>query len=93
MVRIIWSPDAVDDLEAICDYIAKDSDYYASVFAKGVIRAIERLITFPESGRIVPEYDQKDIHEIIFQNYWIVYRVKSDAIEIVAIIHGARLMD
>ena len=93
MVRIIWSPDAADDLESICDYIAEDSDYYARVFVNGVIKAIERLMIFPESGRIVPEYDQKDIREIIFQNYRIVYRVKSDTIEIVAITHGARLME
>jgi len=93
MVRIIWSPDAADDLESICEYIAEDSDYYARVFAHGVIKAIERLIIFPESGRVVPEYDQKDIREIIFQNYRIVYRVKSDTIEIVAITHGARLIE
>ncbi len=93
MVRIIWSPDAADDLESICDYIAEDSDYYARVFANGVIKAIERLMIFPESGRVVPEYDQKDIREIIFQNYRIVYRVRSDTIEIVAITHGARLME
>ncbi len=61
MVRLIWSPDAAADLEAICDYIAKDSEYYARVFAQGVINAVERLLIFPESGRIVPEYNQKDL--------------------------------
>ncbi len=93
MVRLIWSPDAAADLEAICDYIAKDSEYYARVFAQGVINAVERLLIFPESGRIVPEYNQKDLREIIFQNYRIVYRIKSDAVEIVTITHGARLME
>ncbi len=68
MVRLIWSPDAAADLEAICHYIAKDSEYYARVFAQGVINAVERLLIFPESGRIVPEYNQKDLREIIFQN-------------------------
>ena len=47
---------------------------------------------FPESGRIVPEYNQKDLWEVIFQNYRIVYRIKPDIIEIVTITHGARLM-
>ncbi len=93
MVRIIWSPDAAADLEAICEYIAKDSEHYARVFAQGVINAVERLLIFPESGRIVPEYNQKDLREIIFQNYRIVYRIKSNAIEIVTITHGARLME
>jgi addiction module RelE/StbE family toxin len=93
MVRIIWSPDAAADLEAICEYIAKDSEYYARVFAQGVVNTVERLLIFPESGRVVPEYNRKDLREIIFQNYRIVYRIKSDAVEIVTITHGARLMD
>ena len=80
MVRIIWSPDAAADLEAICDYIAKDSEHFAWVFAQGLLNAIERLQTFPESGRIVPEYNQKGIREIIFQNYRIVYRIEPDAV-------------
>jgi toxin ParE1/3/4 len=93
MDRIIWSPDAAADLEEICDYIAKDSEYYARAFAQGVIKAIERLLIFPESGRVVPEYGQKDIREIIFQNYRVVYRIKSGAVEIVTITHGARLIE
>ena len=92
MVRIIWSPYAVDDLETICDYITKDSQHYARLFAQGVINAIERLEIFPESGRIVLEYNQKSIREIIFQNYRIIYQTKPDAIEILAIMHGTRLI-
>ena len=93
MVRIIWSPDAAVDLETICDYIAKDSEHYARLFAQGIINVIERLLIFPESGRIVPEYNQKDLREIIFQNYRIVYMIKSDTVEIVTITHGARLIE
>lgn len=54
MAGLVWSPKAVDELEAICSYIAIDSEYYARVFAKGVIKAVERLERFPESGRTVP---------------------------------------
>ena len=92
MARIIWSPNAVTDLEAICEYIARDSEHYSRIFAQGVINAIEKLQIWPESGRIVPEYNQKDIREVIFQNYRIVYRTKSYAVEIVTIMHGARLI-
>jgi addiction module RelE/StbE family toxin len=92
MARIVWSPDAAADLEEICNYIAENSELYARVFAQGIINAIERLQIFPMSGRIVPEYNQKDLREIIFQNYRIVYRIRSDDVEIVTIMHGARLM-
>ena len=50
-------------------------------------------MVFPESGRIVPEYNLRNIREIINQNYRIVYRVKSEIVEIVTIVHGARLLD
>jgi addiction module RelE/StbE family toxin len=92
MVRIIWSPYAVADLEAICDYIIKDSEHYARLFAQGVINAIERLEIFPGSGRIVPEYNQKSIREIIFQDYRVIYQIQPDAVEILAIMHGTRLI-
>jgi toxin ParE1/3/4 len=90
MARIIWSPNASDDLESICEFIAIDSEYYARSFAKGIIKGIERLVVFSESGRIVPEYN---LSNIIYQNYRIVYRVKSEIIEIVTIVHSARLLD
>lgn len=93
MVRIIWSPNASNDLESICEFIAIDSEYYARLFAKRVIKAIERLTVFPESGRIVPEYNSRNIREIIYQNYRIVYRIKSETAEIVTIVHGAGLLD
>jgi toxin ParE1/3/4 len=93
MARIIWSPNASDDLESICEFIAIDSEYYARSFAKGIIKGIERLVVFPESGRIVPEYNLSNVREIIYQNYRIVYRVKSEIIEIVTIVHSARLLD
>ena len=48
MARLIWSPNASDDLESICEFIAMDSAYYARLFAKGIIKAIERLRAFPE---------------------------------------------
>ena len=43
-----------------------------------------------KAGRVVPEYGDEAICERIYQNYRIVYRLKSDTIEIVAITHGAR---
>lgn len=92
MARLIWSPEAADDLEAICDYIARDSEHYTRVFAKQVIELVEQIAEYPMAGRIVPEYHRQDLRERILQNYRIVYRVKADAVEIAAIVHGARLL-
>jgi plasmid stabilization system protein ParE len=46
---------AVDDLQAIRDYIARDSEYYASGFIEKILMNVEILNDFPELGRAVPE--------------------------------------
>ena len=90
--RIIWSPKAADNLIEICNFIGEDSEYYARIFAQKIIAEVESIPDFPKAGRIVPEYQQDNLREKIFQNYRIVYRIVSDAIEIVAVVHGARLL-
>ena len=50
-------------------------------------------MAFPRSGRIVPEVGDPAIREILLGNYRIVYRIKSGAVEILAVHHGARLLD
>lgn len=92
MDKLIWSPSAASNLEDICTYIEKDSEHYAKLFAQQIIALIEDIPRFPNAGRIVPEYKQDNIREKLFHSYRIVYRVKPDAIEIVAIVHGSRLL-
>jgi plasmid stabilization system protein ParE len=88
--KIRWSPRAASNFEDICEYIAKDSPHYASLFAKKINLIVKTIPQFPESGRVVPEYNNKKIREKIYENYRIVYRLKGDAVEIVAICHGAK---
>lgn len=91
--KIIWSPKAADSFEEICNYISQDSEYYASIFAKKVMSIIKDIPMFPKAGRIVPEYQDENLREKIFQNYRIIYRIKQDIIEIVTISHGARQLE
>jgi toxin ParE1/3/4 len=90
--RVKWSPKAASHLEGICDYIAKDSQYYAVLFAKKVVAIVKSLPQFPKAGRIVPEYNDENLREKIYGNYRIVYRIKEEVIEIVVICHGSRLL-
>jgi len=90
--KIIWSPRAADDLEDICKYIERDSQRYSAVFAQRVFSAVELLAEFPETGRIVPEYDDFCLRERILGNYRIVYRMSENTVGIAAISHGSRLL-
>lgn len=93
MAQIKWTPQSFNDLESITHFIAKDSRHYARLFVIDILRAIDRLLDFPKSGRIVPELKSADIREIIFGNYRIVYRLKAQTAEILTIYHGAKLLD
>lgn len=91
MARTIrWSPRAAADFEDICAFIAKDSEHYARLFARKVYRLVEDIPMFPNAGRVVPEYDDENLRERIYENYRIVYRLKKDAVEIAAISHGSK---
>ena len=90
--KLIWSPAARDDLHDIIVFIARDDSDRAMSFGYQLISEIDRLQEFPESGRIVPEYRNAVIREIIFRPYRIVYRVHPDSkvCEIARVWHSAR---
>ena len=50
MAELIWSEDAISDMENIFDYIAQDSPLYARYQVEGIAASIERLSMFPESA-------------------------------------------
>jgi len=93
MAEIRWTFQALDDVESIANYIARDSTHYARLYTTKVFDAVRRIEIFPESGRVVPEIKQKNIREIILGNYRIIYRLKGDCAEILTVYHGARLLD
>lgn len=89
-MRIDWSDLALDDLDDIVRYIAKDSLYYARKFADRIFATSDRLKDFPYSGRYVPEAENETIREVIIQSYRIIYRTETDRILVLAVIHGSR---
>ncbi|MDP2277680.1 MAG: type II toxin-antitoxin system RelE/ParE family toxin, partial [Nitrospirota bacterium] len=88
-----WTPQSLDDVESITNFIARDSPCYAGIFTVKVFEAVERLELFSESGRIVPELNRKEIREVIMGNYRIIYRIKEEIVEILTVYHSARLLE
>ena len=90
--KLIWSPAARDDLHDIVTFIAHDNPNRAMSFGYELISETDRLQDFPESGRVVPEYRNDGIREIVFRPYRIVYRVNhtKQLCEIARIWHSAR---
>ena len=90
--KIRFSDKALTELESTSRYIAKDSAYYARIFVQRVLRIVRSLNQFPESGRIVPEYEATHIREKFLGHYRIVYRINPEWIEVAAICHGSKLL-
>ncbi|MBI3683810.1 MAG: type II toxin-antitoxin system RelE/ParE family toxin [Acidobacteria bacterium] len=88
-----WSPQAADDLEAICLFIARDARQVAAAFADRVLRATDQLAHFARLGRIVPEFGIESIREIIVGSYRVIYRTCDEDVQILTVHHGARLLD
>jgi plasmid stabilization system protein ParE len=88
--KIIWTDAGIKSFEEVVQYISNDSEYYASNFARKLLLLIENLKIFPRSGRIVPEYNNPDIRELIYQNYRIVYTISGKAVYIALVIHGTK---
>ena len=65
MTELVWSPQALADVEEIRAYIALDSRSYADLTAQRIMAAVERLTTFPDSRRMVPERQSPEVREVI----------------------------
>ena len=92
MAQVTWTERALSDIEAITQYISKDSPFYANIFIKRVYKKVQLLLDFPTMGRVVPEYGEENIRELIFQSYRIIYRIVNDNVDILTVIHGSRLL-
>ena len=91
-MRVRWTENAAEHLGSIYEYIAVNSPTYGKRMVDRITRRSEQIADQPYSGRKVPEYDTDDIRELIESPYRIIYRIKQDQIDIIAVIHGAKLL-
>ena len=88
-MKVHWTATAEGHLDTIHAHIALDSSVYAKRMVDHLTRRSRQIADFPLSGRTVPEYDKDHIREVIEGPYRIIYHIKPDQIDIVAVIHGA----
>lgn len=88
-MKVHWTDTAEGHLDAIYAYIAQDSSEYAKRMVDRLTRRSQQIADFPFSGRRVPEYDIDQIREVIEGPYRIIYHIKPDQIDVLAVIHGA----
>lgn len=89
-MRVFWTDAALNQLEAIRDYLEQTSSDYARRVVERLINRSEQLAAFPRSGRMVPEYEIDDVRQVIESSYRIIYLIKENQVEVLAVIHTSR---
>ena len=89
---LVWSPEAIEDIESIASYIERDSRWYAKAIASKIVETAETIPDFPEMGRVVPEIADASIRERFVYSYRIIYSLEPERVLVAAVIHGSRLL-
>jgi len=87
---VAWSEQAVAQLQAIRDYLARSSPGYAQTLAERIVQRTEALADLPFLGPEVMEYGEESLRELFEHPYRILYRVSEEQVQIIAVVHAAR---
>ena len=90
---LIWSREALDDIDSIAEYISRDSLCHAQQVAERLFELGESLRKYPKIGRVVPELGDSQVRECFLYSYRLIYELKDEGIHILAVIHGKRLLE
>ena len=91
-MKVIWSPLAIDRVAEIASYIAKENAPAAEKWIRKIFIRVGQLTSFPESGRHIPETFRKDIWELVWGNYRIIYRVELHQVAILTVRHTKQIL-
>jgi plasmid stabilization system protein ParE len=91
-MRIQWSPLAIDRVSEIADYIAQDDPLAADKWVRSVFDRVKQVKDFSKSGRYVPEINRKDIRELIYGNYRIIYCIDKKVVSILTVRHFKQIL-
>ena len=89
-MKVVWTEPAFSQLKSIHKYISQTSVEYADRMVDRITRRSEQIAQYPLSGRVVPEFGQREVREIIERPYRIIYHILPDQIEVLSVMHGAQ---
>ena len=92
-MRAVWTKAADSNLQAIYDYIAQTSADYARRTVERITDRSRQIVAFPRAGRAVPEFQVGQLREVFDHPYRIIYHIRPDRIDIIAVVHMSRHLD
>lgn len=90
-MKVVWSPLALERVESIAQYIAEDKASAALHWVDGLFSCVDRLVEFPESGRVVPEVRLQRIREVVFGSYRVIYSI-TNQVDILTVRRSSQLL-
>ena len=91
-MRLRWTARARRDLLDIALYIARDDPVAARRWVDRLRVRARAAARRPLAGRVVPEFERTDVHEVLLGNYRVVYRVRPKEIHVLTVFEGHRLL-
>jgi plasmid stabilization system protein ParE len=92
MARIVWADSAIQELDAIADYVALDKSEAARRLVQRVVAAVGRLRRFPQMGSRVPELGDLPYRQLVVPPCRVFYRLEKTTIYIVHVLRGEQLV-
>lgn len=92
-MKITWAPVAVERVEEISRLIATENPSGAAAWVEDLFQAVERLSSFPESGRTIREIPSGPYRQILHGEYRIIYRLQGKRLFVLTVRHGRRQLD
>jgi plasmid stabilization system protein ParE len=89
-MKVIWTPGAQQCLRKLHDYIAQDQPLTTARWIGRVLDRGDQIADQPRSGRVVPEYRWDTIGEVFEGDDRIIYRIRSQQVDVLTVRHGAQ---
>jgi plasmid stabilization system protein ParE len=90
VLAYVLSPEALQDLQDLWDFIAADNVTVADKLENELFEVFGRLAQRPRMGHTRSDLTERDVRFWPVGSYLIVYRVIPTALQIVGVLHGAR---
>ena len=90
MAQIKWTEPALDDLNAIAEYIALDKPSAAKKLVQEVFKSVKRLKDFPNSGKLPDELENSRYREVVVGPCRVFYRVEVNIVHILYVMRSER---
>ena len=79
---LIWSSESLDDIDAIAQFIGRDSVHHAQRVAEGLFELGDVIVAHPQAGRVVPEMGDAQVRERFLYSYRVIYAIDRDRIAV-----------